>query len=224
VSSGDKGLEQKAEIDGKANETDAVQGVSSVRSSDAPGQVQKESGGSFGIQTQGLLRPSVHGGGHGEGCLLQPEPQQAQGCSVSGKGVQKLRKGREAARPPHRREPFQQLQVELDDIVSALPSSIALAKLHGRWRDADALHALCKAIGEVKALPYSPEQTPAVWASLSEEEKDRVRLGVDVRAWRRVVFHPLSVGEPARAMRLKGYGNAINPHQAAAFIRTVCND
>lgn len=34
-----------------------------------------------------------------------------------------------------------------------------------------------------------------------------------------MVFCPLSKGEIGRVMRLRGYGNAINPHAAAEFIR-----
>lgn len=35
---------------------------------------------------------------------------------------------------------------------------------------------------------------------------------------------PLAHGVPARVGRLRGYGNAINPHQAAHFIRTTYRD
>lgn len=35
---------------------------------------------------------------------------------------------------------------------------------------------------------------------------------------------PLAHGVPARVGRLRGYGNAINPHQAAHFIRTTYHD
>lgn len=31
---------------------------------------------------------------------------------------------------------------------------------------------------------------------------------------------PLGTGSPARVARLRGYGNAINPHAAAEFIRS----
>jgi len=36
-----------------------------------------------------------------------------------------------------------------------------------------------------------------------------------------VVFSPLATGQEAKAMRLKGYGNAIVAPVATAFIETV---
>jgi hypothetical protein len=219
VSSGDDRLCQKGKIDGTTSEANTLQDLQSLRETNGADHIQRQDGRPVGVQTQGLLRSSVHGGSDGKRSLHRSELQQAESGANCEDKLRNLRKGGKTSRSPQRREPFQQYTVELDDIVSALPSSCALAELDGRRKDAEALHLLCKTICEIKAVPYSPEQTPAIWASFSQEEKDRVGMGVDVREWRRVVFHPLSVGEPARVMRLRGYGNAIVPQAAALFIR-----
>ena len=59
------------------------------------------------------------------------------------------------------------------------------------------------------------------WASLGKDEKERVAMGFDAGAWRRVVPFPLATGTIARVTRLRGYGNAIVPQVAATFIRAA---
>lgn len=72
--------------------------------------------------------------------------------------------------------------------------------LHGFWRNADWL--LCT---DGKWRPVEPDSFPLVDCL----PRSMVRGGNEGES-----FHPAE----ARAMRLKGYGNAINPHQAAEFI------
>ena len=61
--------------------------------------------------------------------------------------------------------------------------------------------------------------------------KELIKRGLipdgEVDEWWRPVearAQPLADGIPARVGRLRGYGNAINPHQAAHFIRTTYHD
>lgn len=82
-----------------------------------------------------------------------------------------------------------------DDDMGARPNP-----LHGFWRNADWL--LCT---DGKWRPVEPGSFPLV----DGLPRSMVRGGNEGEP-----FHPAE----ARAMRLKGYGNAINPHQAAEFI------
>ena len=101
--------------------------------------------------------------------------------------------------------------------MSSLPSSLALAQLHGRWDDASVLRALCAAICAAGAVQYAPDAVPQTWRSLGRETKDRLSLDFD-HSWAIRQFSPLERGEPARVMRLRGYGNAIVPQAAAEAI------
>jgi hypothetical protein len=114
-----------------------------------------------------------------------------------------------------------QLAVELDDVVSLLSPSRSLAQLHGDRRTTGGLQALSDAIREAGAVRDTSYPVAAIWASLGEEEKDRLRMGFDAARWRLVVPLPLTRGAEARVMRLRGYGNAIVPEVAATFIRAV---
>lgn len=201
-----------------SSHSNADQLLPSMWGSTATENDQRETGGSRGFHAPDLLQPAVHGEWHGQGGMHKPESHSDESTPASDASLPKMRKDGQAACPSSGREPFQQFAVELDDIVSLLSPSIALAANDGRWRDLEALRSLCKAICEAGFVQYAPEQAQALWASLGEEAKDRIRLGFDVRAWRKLVFSPLSVGEPGRVGRLRAYGNAINPHQAAEFV------
>ena len=200
---------------------DANQILPPLRGSTRAKDNQREAGGSWRVHAQTLLRPEVHGAGDGQGELRKPKPFTGESASTSEVGMRGMRSDRETARPPSGREPFQQFAVELDDIVSLLPLSIALAANDGRWSDAEALRSLCDAICKAGAVQYAPEQAQAAWASLGEEAKNRIRVDFDVRAWRKLVFNPISAGEPARVGQLRAYGNAIVPQVAAVFITSV---
>ena len=54
-------------------------------------------------------------------------------------------------------------------------------------------------IGEEANVQYPFEQVEAVWASLGEEAKGRLRMGFDAARWRIVVPFPLAAGIPKRA-------------------------
>jgi len=115
----------------------------------------------------------------------------------------------------------EQLPLELDDVVRLLSPSSALAEFHGDRKTKESLQVLSDAICKGRDLQYSPVEVAEIWSSLGEKEKDQIRLGFDASRWRLVVPFPLATGEPARTMRLRGYGNAINSEAAAIFIEAV---
>jgi hypothetical protein len=213
--------EEKVSPHASTDDSDAAEVLPSLRGSTDAKDDQREDGRSRGIPTQDLLQSAVHGACDGQGNLHQQESHADEGASPSEAGMPELRKDGKAARPSPGREPFQQFAVELDDIVSLLPSSLSLAAHDGRRIDAEALRALCESICSAGSVRYAPEQAQAVWASLGQEAKDRIGLGFDVRAWRKLVFQPLSTGIPGRVGRLRAYGNAIVPQEAAEFIGAV---
>lgn len=210
--------EEKVSPHAPTDDSDAAEVLPSLRGSTDTKDDQREDGRSRGIPTQDLLQSAVHGACDGQGNLHQQESRADEGASPSEAGMPELRQDGKAARPSPGREPFQQFAVELDDIVSLLPSSLSLAAHDGRRLDAEALRALCESICSAGSVRYAPEQAQAVWASLGQEAKDRIGLGFDVRAWRKLVFQPLSTGEPGRVGRLRAYGNAIVPQEAAEFV------
>lgn len=210
--------QEKEAANGPSSETDPSEVLQELWKADGTSEDRRQNRRTGNVCETHLLQPRLHGGGHGEGSLPEPEPQPGKGEQAHQGSVRSLRRDGETACPSQGRGSFQQRPVELEDVVSALPSSLALAELHGRRRDAEALRALCAAICEIGAVPYAPDQAAKVWRSISREGQDRIRLGFG-HQWASYSFSPLSQGEPGRVMRLRGYGNAIVPQAAAHFIR-----
>jgi len=137
------------------------------------------------------------------------------------------------------RESYKQLTIEFDDIVCKMPQGSTFAKFLGAY-GSEYMQTLRQTSNENRALLDSQYTPKEVWASLNDQEKDRVRVHFNDRIW---IFtdglKPLSSGLPrgvgyssdpsepidandtqeARVMRLKGYGNAIVPQVTASFIK-----
>jgi len=124
----------------------------------------------------------------------------------------------QAARSSQGREPSEQRSIELADFVRLLPSSHALAQLHGHRATAEALSVVLSTDGAQRLLQHPPDEIETVWRSLSKETQDGFRLAVEQGGFIRTVEHPLAHGVPARVGRLRGYGNAIKPQVAQVFI------
>jgi len=137
------------------------------------------------------------------------------------------------------RESYKQLTIEFDDIVCKMPQGSTFAKFLGTY-GSEYMQTLRQTSNENRALLDSQYTPKEVWASLNDQEKDRVRVHFNDRIW---IFtdglKPLAYGLPkgmgyssdtsdtsgvnntqeARAMRIKGYGNAIVPQVASSFIK-----
>jgi len=102
-----------------------------------------------------------------------------------------------------------------------MPSSSALAKLHGDGGTAQALHALRCAIYQAGAVRDTSITLEAVWSSLGKEAQDGIRMGFDDSRWEIVAPFPLTHNARSRVGRLRAYGNAINAVQAQIFIESL---
>lgn len=196
-------------------------------------EIQRQAGRSWSLREEGLLRPFLHGGLDGRSNQeLKPEEQPQAVCENCGVGVRDLWEDEHkvpcASCGP---QPFEQRCFELEDIVCVLPQSLALAELRGRRADARQLRLLREAINEAGAMCDPLVSGNAAWASLSEDAQNRIRMGFDVGAWRRVVSFPLvdgsafkpGSGHPvyegkSRQGMLKGYGNAIDAEATVDFL------
>lgn len=130
------------------------------------------------------------------------------------------------------RESFKQFPLEFDDVVRAVPPGSTLAKFLGS-DGSEYMQTLRQTGDEDWALLDAQYTAKEVWESLTDEEKDRIRIHfnngnwifterlkplVDVPARGMVHSGDSRNTQEARKMRLKGYGNAIVPALAAEFI------
>jgi hypothetical protein len=188
-------------------------------------EIQRQAGGQWSVQEEDLLQQIMHGGMDGGADKGGVREEQSQAVSKSSERIVRDMQplGHKVVGASQGRGPDEQHPVELADIVRLLPSSLSLAELHGRWRDAEVLRVLLRTVREIRGVQYASESLEEAWASLGEDEKERIAVGFDAGAWRRVVPFPLATGTLARVTRLRGYGNAIVPQVAEIFIRAALN-
>ena len=70
-------------------------------------------------------------------------------------------------------------------------------------------------------MSHAFESVETAWSSLSEKDKNEIRLAFENPEMRIVRPFPLGFGETNRVGRLRGYGNAIVAPLATQFIETV---
>jgi DNA (cytosine-5)-methyltransferase 1 len=180
---------------------------------------QWSSGVSIHVGAPEVLQQNMYGTTHEERDMFQSEPQQDEGGQDGGECLRDMWNDERSASSSCGQKSAKQCAIELEDVVSLLPCSLSLAKLYGDWRTEESLRLLQQAIYEAGALLYPSQPIQKVWASLSEEEKNSVRMGFDASRWKKLVSSPLECGATNRVGRLRGYGNAIVAPQAEEFIR-----
>lgn len=219
--SGDKGNEErKAEIDGQTTETRSREVLRGLWQKDVPAEVQRCTGIESGVLQEEVLQPEMYGEGLREERMPEQKPFAEEGPSKGASVMRILRNNGTASCPSYRRESEEQRDRELADFMFLLPSSYALAQLHGDTETAEAMLSLLQACGAERLLQYPPYAVEAIWRSLGEESKDRLRVGFEQGKFVKTVEHPLTHNSPVRVMRLRGYGNAIVPQVAEAFVRS----
>lgn len=212
-------------------------------------------GGQHGISEAGVLQPCLHVEFHGGADQSSQSEEFIPAIKQSGseglRDVQCVKQ--ETSCASQGRKPDEQRAVKFDDVVRLLPSSLSFAELSGDNWTAQGLRVLRSAFGEDWALCDTPDSIEAVWASFSEEKKNRFRVGFDAARWEIVAPFPLASALPRsmgamppelrglaelaglsgdslkrakqyRVQQLKGYGNAINAQAATAFIQAAFSD
>lgn len=151
---------------------------------------------------------------------LQETVGQAPGQPVRG-----VREDKDAsAQSPRGHGPDAERWVEFGDVVRQVSRLAPLAELRSDYRSAATLSLLRFSVHEKSNVLHASNSDEAAWASLSQEDQDRVRMGFEGLRWERVTFFPLAHGAAARVGRLRGYGNAIVAPVAEEFLRAALLD
>jgi len=230
---------EEEKVNGTENKTNSREILPSVRQEDGKEEVRQNAGGLDRIQKQEILRSTVHGEslrGCDESHKLKKCPQ---AISEGSEGVLRgVFKDNHSSCSSCGRKSFEQRTIEFDDIVRDMPQGSTFAQLLGS-EGAQYMQTLRKTGDEDRPLLDAQHQAKEVWKSLNDEEKDRIRIHFNNRAWvmdeaikplvdgtARGMVHSSDTSAPisanatqeARMMRLKGYGNAIQAQVAIAFI------
>lgn len=127
---------------------------------------------------------------------------------------------------PHRWRQDEQLARELADILQCLSYPLALEQ----WEDTLEitfcyLHSMWQACEAIGAMRNSSVTVDEAWQSLSEEDKDWVRMassqGRFVAEWPGVPR--VSKGIKNRVDRLKALGNAVVPQQIYPILKAIAD-
>jgi DNA (cytosine-5)-methyltransferase 1 len=168
-----------------------------------------------------VLRSNMHGKRARERDLFEHQPQSHEINQAHEGCVRELRGGWISACASCGRKPAQQCTLELEDVVRLLPQSHSLAEFQCDGRTAGELSALQRAIYQAGMVRDASQPVQAVWASLGEEAKNRIRVGFDASRWKIVVPFPIASGVKGRVGKLRAYGNAICAPAATTFIKAV---
>jgi len=182
--------------------------------------LQRSAGKQSCIQASEILRSSVHGGWAGR--RHQDTECNEQPASSAENGQTTMRDVQPDGTPSctsSGRESNEQRSIELADFVRLLPSSLALAELHGDTATAEALRALLATDGAARSLLDAPDAIQKVWRCHDDEGQDRpVHIRTEAGCFVRTIEHPLTQKAEARTMRLRGYGNSLCAPVAQEFI------
>lgn len=204
---------------------------------------QRSAGVPVNVEAEEVLRQGLHGT---KPAKSNKEGEfQKQSEAIREKGFKKLRslqKQEELTCPPQGRKPSKQFAGKFTDLVREMPQGGTLAELFCSGGQAY-MQTLRQASNEKRPLLDTQHSLSEIWESLNDQDKDRVELHFaqgDFKRTRTIGVSPLVNGSAtgvgrssresfpeientneARAMRLKGYGNAIVAPQAAAFIKAT---
>lgn len=212
---------EEDKISADAKETGSDYKLPDVWKSDAASEIQRSPGIKSCFQSSEVLQSRLHGG------RLQREDQDSkpeeQSAAVSQNGGRLVPNMRSARQPTlcssSGSQSNEQFSVEFEDFVRLLPSSIALAELHGDAATTEAMFALLTPDCQERIVQYAPYSFQEIWRSIDSESQDRLKVGFETGDFVRTIEHPLVTDAQSRVGRLRAYGNAIVPQVAAEFIR-----
>ena len=232
-------FEKEGEINASEHKTDAGKILPSLLCKDGTEQGERGVRGSESFQKKEVLQSYVHGQclrGRNESYKFK---KRAQTVSEESEGMLRgVFKDNHLTCSSCGRKSFEQQSIEFDDIVLGMSQGSTLTKLFCT-KGTEYLQALRKTGDEERSLLDTQYSLSEVWESIDDEEKNRVRVHFNRGAWvidegirplvdgvARGMVHGCDPSEPinanatqeARAMRLKGYGNAIQAQTAIAFI------
>ena len=230
----DKGFSKQEITYAAENERDTVEVLRTVQHEVGTEEVQDRLGGLDPLYEAEVLRPEVHGGEYaGQDSEPNSEKFEETIRQNSWRSVCYLWEYLAASSPPHRREPYEQRVLQLEDIVLGLSHAITLADMESDSLSSEKMYALREACQNKRVLSYTPDTFSEIWRSVNEEKEDRTP--VVSGAFIRVATAPLLKAESyekthssimagkSRAVLLKGFGNAINSVVAKTFIEAFLN-
>ena len=182
--------------------------------------------GQRSLSKKSILQSSVHGewsgGDHQES---DREKFSASISKTTGHRLQSVWSRKESACSPYRRETKEQSAVKPNDVVLFLSSALASPTWERDIEASGAMPHLREATQRLGAMHETLSTLPQIWRSIDNETRQSVGHLLCERGARWHTISPLVRDEgPARASKLRAYGNAIVPFLAAAFIGGYLND
>jgi hypothetical protein len=176
-------------------------------------------GGSRGIHQKEVLQHALHGcldGGANQGSQSKEQPQ---AVGQDGQVVMPIVQSNETiGGTSHRRKPAEQFRPKLKDIVRKLPHAYTLARMEGDNETAEKLLSMFPSSASRRPVQHALHEIPEVWESPDREAVERAWEAGDFDNFRIVACKAIVKSHPGRTTMLKGFGNAIVPHLAAAFV------
>ena len=203
---------------GKNEETRSGQDMQGVWSADVSQEDERASGGQGGVRQEGVLQPTVYGGGTDARRANSRGPTK-KGGALAGESVPGVRDTGQAQRPSHRHEPSEQRGWESDDAMRVLSHIMALEPRETSGITVDrckALFRLRQGMAEIEIgnVPKTLSEVQEIWRSADDETKHwwslRVATGSPFCAeWPNTPR--VASGVSKRVDRLRGLGNAVVP-------------
>jgi hypothetical protein len=229
--------ENEGEIDGSENKTNSRKVLHCLQQKNGAQNNKWQTGRFSSVQKKEILRQEMHGKRTSKRSMHESQSQQNESNKDKEEVLRGVWKKTYVACSSCGREPLQQLEIKFDDIVRSMPQGSTLETFFCA-EGSRYMQTLRKTRHEEQPLLEAQYPLSEVWKSLDDEEKDRVRMAFDNRAWiirepikplvdgtaRGVVCSSDSIITPngsaeARTQRIKGYGNAIVAPVAENFIK-----
>ena len=215
----DDKAEAQEEVDATP-ETNSAKPMSKLRCDYDEEALRRGTRGPYSFSSEEILRSPLHG--RLDGGSDQEPKSSKQPPTISEEAQTVLRTLRthryDAGCPPSGRKSLEQFGEEFTNFVRLLPSSLALAKLHGNACTTEALQSMLSASDAERFMRNAPISDSEAWGSLTQESKARLVMGFAEGRFLVSDEGPLVTGSTGRVGKLRGYGNSVVAPVAQAFI------